>query len=177
MSRVRVSRLRQVRDESRDVLLSHAEPQVSVRLVKVGTGGVDRTTGEPLMVFYEITTKVRGHAEVIRTFSHERNARIAYLMAQSGIVDFSTPLGDIGPRLWQEPKNMTALAALDSAPARPRTRMDTGDSHVDLEDQGEVRPSPLAMPTEPRITAARVRRPSGRSIETIAAPILNGAES
>jgi len=105
-------RTRPTRGESREILLHHEAPHTDVSLVRVGTGGVDRKTGDPLHTYWETTAKLRGHALVTRTFSHESNARIAYLMAQHGVTDFSTALGDLGPRLWPEPKNLTALATL-----------------------------------------------------------------
>jgi len=88
-------RTRQSRGESREILLHHEAPHTDVSLVRVGTGGVDRKTGDPLHTYWETTAKLRGHALVARTFSHESNARIAYLMAQRGVTDFTTTLGEI----------------------------------------------------------------------------------
>jgi len=105
-------RTRPTRGESREILLHHEAPHTDVSLVRVGTGGVDRKTGAPLHTYWEMTAKLRGHALTTRMFSHESNARIAYLMAQHGVTDFSTALGEIEERIWPEPKNLTALATL-----------------------------------------------------------------
>lgn len=123
------------RGESRDTVLSHEAPHTKVTLIEVGTGGVDRKTGAPIRTYWELVVKLRGKAEITRTFSHEVNARIAYLMAQHGILDFKTALKDIeGPRLWDEPRNMTALAKLErrEPPVSPVwTRINTDDSEAE----------------------------------------------
>jgi len=160
-------RTRQSRGESREILLHHEAPHTDVSLVRVGTGGVDRKTGDPLHTYWETTAKLRGHALVARTFSHESNARIAYLMAQHGVTDFTTTLGEIEERIWTEPRNLTALATLprrevpvspvwgrpkppcpgdgcwchggQDEPA-PRTRMNTGDSEPEFSNGGGTAP-------------------------------------
>ena len=127
-----LSPVRAVKGESRAVLLAHVERDIAARLVRVGSGGVDRETGDPAHTYFEITVKVPRTPENTKTFSSERNARIAYLVAQHGVVDFATPLMDLGPRLWQEPKNMTLLAGGSTGRCgRPkglsRTRINSGD--------------------------------------------------
>jgi hypothetical protein len=134
------TRIRSVRGESRDTVLSHEAPHTSVQLVKVGTGGVDRQTGEPIRTYWEMTAKLPRQPEHTYTTSHERNA---YLMAQHGIVDLSTPLEDIGERQWHEPRNMTPLAGLAprDVPRSPVwTRMDSGDSAPDLDFRLDTAP-------------------------------------
>jgi hypothetical protein len=145
-------RTRPNRGESREILLHHEAPHTDVSLVRVGTGGVDRKTGAPLHTYWEMTAKLRGHALTTRTFSHESNARIAYLMAQHGETDFSTVLKDLGPRLWPEPKNLTALAALPrrEVPMSPVwTRMNTGDSEAESSNGGGA--APWTRPDRPEL--------------------------
>jgi hypothetical protein len=146
------------REESRDTVLSHEAPHTAVRLVRVGTGGVDRQTGAPLRTYWETEVKLRGHAGVTRTFSHERNARIAYLMAQYGVTDFTTLVADLGGRLWEEPRNMTALSKLEPVmtalsklePVAPCSgpRMNGGDSEPDSQEAGQACPSSHPEPQE-----------------------------
>ena len=129
-------RIRQTRGESREILLHHEAPHTDAKLIRVGTGGVDRQTGEPLVTYFEVVAKLRRQAEVTRTFRSEWNARIAYLMAQHGELDFTAQLGAIGERVWPEPKNLTALGKMErrDPPVSPVwTRMDTGDSEADSE--------------------------------------------
>ncbi len=136
--------------ETRATILDHGEAggRLAARLVRVEGGGVDRTTGQPLKVYFELTVKVPGAPEVTRTFAGqgdpiagEWNARLAYLMAQHGVVDFSTSLGDLPPRLWPEPKNLTALARLAEGLAASGTRINRGDSHANLTATGGAAPS------------------------------------
>jgi hypothetical protein len=169
-------RTRPNRVESREILLHHEAPHTDVSLVRVGTGGVDRKTGAPLHTYWEMTAKLRGHALTTRTFSHESNARIAYLMAQHGETDFSAALKDLGPRLWPEPKNLTALATLPrrEGPMSPvwahpgppctgescwchggeddpasGTRMNTGDSEAESSNGGGA--APWTRPDRPEL--------------------------
>lgn len=76
----------------------------------------------------------------------EWNARVAYLMAQHGISDFTTALGDIGERLWPEPKNLTALShpRFEKILEAARTRMNSGDSHAESPSGGGGRAQSLA---------------------------------
>ncbi len=131
---------------------------MSARLVRVGTDGVDRETGEPVTVFYEVEVTGFRQPTITRTFTHEWNARLVYFMAQHGITDLHTPLGEIiGPRLWHEPKNLTALAKLAEQGKRPMlaglagwplrgravtqpapgSRMNSGDSEAELPFEAE----------------------------------------
>jgi hypothetical protein len=126
------------REESRTVLLEHEETAGSARLIRVETGGVDRVTGEALKVYFELQTAGFRKPSLTRTFSGqgdrrraEYNARVAFLMAQYGVTDFSTTLADIGPRIWESPKNMAALASLADVRDASRTRMDSGDSEAE----------------------------------------------
>jgi hypothetical protein len=144
-----LARLPRGRQESRDVILEHEEAggRTAARLVRVEGGGVDRTTGQALKVYFELTVKLPHQQEVTRTFSGqgdpviaERNARMAYLMAQHSCVDFSLPVGELGERIWPEPKNLTTLAKLQAGREWPdsllRTRMNSGDSHADSPSSG-----------------------------------------
>ena len=143
-------RTRQSRGESREILLHHEAPHTDVSLVRVGTGGVDRKTGDPLHTYWETTAKLRGHALVARTFSHESNARIAYLMAQHGVTDFTTTLGEIEERIWTEPRNLTALATLprrEVPMSTVWTRMNTGDSEAESTNGGGT--APWTRPSRP----------------------------
>jgi hypothetical protein len=124
----RLTRIPRSRGESRETILEHeeADGRIRARLVRVEAGGVDRTTGASLKVYFELTAKLPREPEVTRTFAGqgdrvtaEWNARIAYLMAQHGTVDFDTPLGELGPRLWPEPRNLTALFHLGEAKVAP----------------------------------------------------------
>jgi len=154
-----LSKLQRIGGEVREVILAHEEAagRIAARLVKVETGGVDRETGQPLRTYFEVTIKLPNKAEVTHTFSAqgdqlkaEWNARIAYLAAQHGIVDLSTPLADFGERLWPEPKNLTALAKLRERFGWPetlrRTRMNSGDSHADSPTEGEAAISTSLVP-------------------------------
>ncbi len=103
---IKLSMMEKVRGESRKVVDTHAgaEERTAVRMVRVETGGVDRVTGEPLKVFYEVTAKVPGREEVTRVYAGkgaERNAELVFLAAQHGVVNLSTPLYELPRKLWK----------------------------------------------------------------------------
>lgn len=151
-TKAHLSSLPKIRGESRTVLLHHDEAQAAARLVRVETGGVDRQTGAPASAFYEVTVKLHRQPEVTRTFAHERNARLAYLMAQHGATDFTTALADLGPRLWPEPKN---LAALDRLPRwdPPVSPVWTRPPHRSCPLDCWCRPEPLQVAPGTRINS------------------------
>src|SRR5437660_4616748 len=66
-----LSKLRRVGGEVREIILAHqaAGGREAARIVKVETGGVDRTTGQPLLIYFEVTVKLPRQPEVIHTFS------------------------------------------------------------------------------------------------------------
>jgi hypothetical protein len=156
----RLRRIPRSPGETREVILAYdaAAGRIEARLVRVEGGGVDRTTGHPCKVYFELTAKVPREPEVTRIFAGqgdpvrgEINARVAYLMAQHGCVDFTRPVGELGPRLWPEPKNLTALARLAEAAAASGTRMNSGDSHTDLVAGGWV--APRTRPVHPEASS------------------------
>ena len=159
--------VQRVAGELRTVILEHASVEGSARITRVETGGVDRETGEALRVYFEVTVTGFRKPMATRLFSGqgnpriaEYNARVAYLLAQYGIIDdYSLPIGAItGPRLWEEPRNMTKLEALSACrrvlPA-PRTRMNTGDFDAELRPTlggcPGGRESPETTPNDPDI--------------------------
>jgi hypothetical protein len=105
------SRVPRVRGESREIVERHqdGDAAIAARLVKVESGGVDRTTGAPAKVYYEVTAKVPGAAEVTRTFAEKWNARITYACARHGVVDFTRHLAEMPSRLWRELRDLGAF--------------------------------------------------------------------
>lgn len=98
----RLRRIPRTPGETRETILAYAGAagRISARLVRVEGGGVDRTTGAPLEVYFELTVKVPREPEVTRPFAGqgdpvaaEWNARVAYLMAQHGVTRISRHAG------------------------------------------------------------------------------------